>query len=65
MLIDLDGAEFQLPTFEKFKYGDNAAITVITVVDNVAINSVNGGITSKFRELYTGLGVESSTHFYS
>src|SRR5690606_512479 len=44
MFIDLDGAEFQIPTFEKFKYGDNPAVNVVTVVDNSAINVVNGGI---------------------
>jgi len=53
MFIDLDGAEFQIPTFEKFKYGNNAAMNVVTVVDNVAINAVNGSITLVNSGIYT------------
>jgi len=53
LFIDLDGAEYQIPTFEKFKYGNNAALNVVTVVDNVAINSVNGGITLLNSSIYT------------
>lgn len=53
LFIDLDGAEYQIPTFEKYKYGNNSALNVVTVVDNVAINSVNGGITLLNSGIYT------------
>jgi len=43
--IDLDGLEFQLPTIEKFKYGDNVVINAAAVVDNVVIEGLNGGIS--------------------
>lgn len=53
LFIDLDGAEFQIPTFEKYKYGNNTALNVITVVDNVAINTANSGITLLNSSIYT------------
>ncbi|MFM7851826.1 MAG: RHS repeat domain-containing protein, partial [Flammeovirgaceae bacterium] len=44
MFIDLDGAEPQIPTFEKIKYGDNPVLNAGIVVNNTATNVVNGGI---------------------
>jgi RHS repeat-associated protein len=41
--IELEGAE-KLTTIDKFSYSDNYAMNAITVVDNSAINLLNGGI---------------------
>jgi|GEM_PF-6087519 len=44
VFVDLDGAEPQIPLISKYRYGGNVALNAITVVDNTAINLVNGGI---------------------
>lgn len=53
MFIDLDGLEFQIPTFNKLKYGNNVALNTITVVDNAVINTVNSGIGVVNSGIYT------------
>lgn len=45
MFIDLDGAEPQLPSFNKYKYGDNVALNVVTIIDNFVIGAANGGVS--------------------
>jgi hypothetical protein len=51
--IDLDGGEIQIPTFNKFKYGDNVLLNTITVIDNTIINAANGIISTANSGIYT------------
>ncbi len=60
MFIDLDGAEFQIPLFEKYKYGHDPITDVVTVVDNVWVNTVNGAIQLVNSGIYVVHGVATN-----
>ncbi|RFM28377.1 RHS repeat domain-containing protein, partial [Chitinophaga silvisoli] len=54
MFVDIDGLEIGIPNINKFKYGDNIALNVISVIDNGGINILNLGIDLVNTATYVG-----------
>ncbi|RFM29270.1 RHS repeat-associated core domain-containing protein [Chitinophaga silvisoli] len=54
MFVDLDGLEVGIPTINKFKYGDNIALNVISLIDNGGVKLLNFGIGLINSTIYIG-----------